>query len=68
MCLPYFGELYFHQLPLQYCINEKTFFDNQIPLYRGKNWQEQFSDLIIVVRRTDENLIHQNTENTSMLI
>ena len=68
MCLLYFGELDFKRLAQKYCINEITFLGNQIPLCKAKYCQEQFSDLLIVVRTADENLIHQNTANTSRLI
>ena len=49
-------------------MNEQTFFGNYIPLFRAKEYQEIFSNLLIFVTTADENLIHQSTTNTSILI
>ena len=37
-------------------------------LCRAKQCQEKFSNLLIFVTAADENLIHQNTANTTSLI
>ena len=46
----------------------KLFFYDEKPLLKAKKYQEKFSDLLIIITTADENLIHNNTVNTSSLI